>query len=432
MQRKISKQLIAWKDNPKRMPLIVNGARQVGKTYILKEFGALFFKQVVYINLETNLLANSYFDTDITPLRIVQFLETLTNTRIIAGETLVILDEIQACSRALTSLKTFCEEAPQYHVVAAGSLLGVAVNRDKFSFPVGKVDELNMFPMDFEEFLWALDKVLLSNEISSHYANLDPLPEALHMQALELYKQYLIVGGMPAVVAEFIETGSLITSTEIQGRILNEYIADMAKYAAPVTSVKVRACYNSIPTQLARENKKFQYKTVQKGGTATLFGESIDWLDSAGIILKCQKSDHGYMPVAAYQDLSDFKLYMSDTGMLTMKSGMAQQTILSPVEEDNGFMGAMSENYVAQALTCNGFPLYYWKNENTAEVDFVLQINGKVIPLEVKKGLRTKSVSMVLFMKKYDSPYAIRISRKNFGYENQIKSIPLYAVYCIK
>jgi len=432
MERKIFNQLIAWKDNSKRMPLIVNGARQVGKTYILKEFGARFFKQVAYINLETNLLANSYFEADITPLRIVQFLETLTNTRIIAGETLVILDEIQACSRALASLKTFCEEAPQYHVVAAGSLLGVAVNRDKYSFPVGKVNELNMFPMDFEEFLWALDKKLLSNEIYSHFTILKAMPEALHIQALELYKQYLIVGGMPAVIEEFIETSSLITSTEIQGRILNEYIADMAKYAAPVTSVKIRACYNSIPAQLAKENKKFQYKIVQKGGTATLFGESIEWLNSAGIILKCQKIDQGYMPIAAYIDLSDFKLYMSDIGMLTMKSGMAQQTILSPMEEDNGFMGAMSESYVAQALYCNGFPLHYWKNENTAEVDFVLHIEGKVIPLEVKKGLRTKSVSMMMFMKKYNSPYSIRISRKNFGYENQIKSIPFYAVCCIK
>lgn len=432
MKRKISDKLRAWKDDPKRMPLILNGARQVGKTYILKEFGGQFFKQVVYINLETNLLANSFFDTDITPLRIVQYLETLTNTRIIAGETLIILDEIQACSRALTSLKTFCEEAPQYHLAAAGSLLGVALNRDKYSFPVGKVNELNMYPMDFEEFLWALNKEFLSNEISSHYITLAAMPEALHMQALEFYKQYLIVGGMPAVIEEFIESRSLITSTEIQGRILNEYIADMAKYSSAVTGVKIRACYNSIPTQLAKENKKFQYKIVQKGGTATIFGESIEWLNSAGIILKCQKIDHGYMPIAAYTDLSDFKLYMSDIGMLTMKSGMAQQTILSTVEEDNGFMGTMSENYVAQALFCNGFPLNYWKNENTAEVDFVLQIDGKVIPLEVKKGLRTKSVSMTIFMKKYISPYAIRISKKNFGYENQIKSVPLYAVYCIK
>ena len=424
--------MIAWKGNPKRMPLIVNGARQVGKTYIVNEFGRQFFKQVVHVNLETNRLVNSYFETDNTPLRIIQFLETITNIRIIAGDTLVILDEIQACPRAISSLKTFCEDAPQYHIIAAGSLLGVAVNRDQFSFPVGKVDELAMFPMDFEEFLWAMDKLILSQEISSHFAGLDPMPDALHRQAMELYKQYLIVGGMPAVVAEFVETKSLLTSTEIQGRILNEYIADMAKYATPATSVKIRACYNSIPIQLAKENRKFQYKIVQKGGTATLFGESVEWLNSAGIILKCQKTAHGYMPIAAYADPGDFKIYMSDIGMLTMKSGMAQQTILSPMAEENGFMGVMSENYVAQALICNGFPLYYWKNENTAELDFVLQIAGEVIPLEVKKGVRTKSVSMTMFVKKYNSPYAIRISGKNFGYENHIKSIPLYAVLCIR
>ncbi|MDA3905536.1 MAG: ATP-binding protein [Bacteroidales bacterium] len=432
MQRKITGKLIAWKDNPKRMPLIVNGARQVGKTYILKEFGVQNFNQVVHINLETNLLANSYFETDITPLRILQFLETVSNTRIIAGETLVILDEIQSCSRALASLKTFCEDAPQYHIVAAGSLLGVAVNKDQFSFPVGKVDELFMFPMDFEEFLWAMDKELLSKEISIHFASLEAMPEVLHKQAMEMYKQYLIVGGMPAAVAEFVETKSLLSSSEIQGHILNQYIADMAKYASPATSVKIRACYNSIPTQLAKENRKFQYKIVQKGGTATLFGESIEWLNSAGIILKCQKIKHGFMPIAAYTDLSDFKLYMSDIGMLTMKSGMAQQTILSPKEEENEFVGVMSENYVAQALTCNGFPLYYWKNENTAELDFVLQIEGQVIPVEVKKGLRTKSVSMTMFVKKYNSPYSIRISGKNFGFDNKIKAIPLYAVFCIK
>lgn len=432
MQRKVTSQLIAWKNKHKRMPLIVNGARQVGKTYILKEFGLQNFKQVVHINLETNQLVNSYFETDITPLRIIQFLETVTNTRIIAGDTLVILDEIQACYRALASLKAFCEQAPQYHIVAAGSLLGVAVNRDQFSFPVGKVDELFMFPMDFEEFLWAMDNEMLSKEILTHFESMEAMPKALHIKAMELYKQYLIVGGMPAVVEEFIETKSLLTSTEIQGRILNEYIADMAKYATPATSVKIRACYNSIPTQLAKENRKFQYKIVQKGGTATLFGESIEWLNSAGIILKCQKINHGFMPISAYSDLSDFKVYMSDIGMLTMKSGMAQQTILSPVEEENGFLGVMSENFVAQALTCNGFPLYYWKNENTAELDFVLQIKGQVIPLEVKKGLRTKSVSMAMFVKKYNSPYSIRVSGKNFGYENQIKSLPLYAMFCLK
>jgi predicted AAA+ superfamily ATPase len=431
MKRKIIDQLLLWKDKSGRMPLIVNGARQVGKTYILKEFASTRFDQFVYINLETNSKVNSYFDGDINPVQIVQYLETITEIRIIAGSTLIILDEIQSCPRALLALKAFCEEAPQYHVVAAGSLLGVAVNREKYSFPVGKVDELLMFPMDFEEFLWAMERSALSDEIRSHFQQNKPLPVPLHADAMELYKKYLIIGGMPAAVKEFNETLSFLTVKDIQGRILNEYVADMAKYASPATTVKIRACYNSIPAQLAKENVKFQYKTVQRGGTATIFGESIEWLIYAGITLKCQKTAHGFMPVSAYVDLSDFKLYLSDAGMLTMQSGMATQTILSPIEEDNMFLGMIGENYVAQALVCNGFHLYYWKNENTAELDFVIQIAGEVIPVEVKKGKRTKSTSLNMFVNQYKSRYAVRISAKNFGFENQIKSVPLYAVWCI-
>ncbi len=431
MKRKALKHLEHWKNKSGRMPLIINGARQVGKTYLVREFGKLHFKNTVYFNLETNLAVNSYFETDIQPLRIIQYLETASGQRIIPEDTLLVLDEIQSCPRALTALKTFCEEAPQYYIVCAGSLLGVAVNRDNYSFPVGKVDEIQMFPMDFEEFLDALNEDLLLNEIRSHFACDLKIPAILHHKALDYYKQYLIVGGMPAVVDEFVQTKSLLTAVEVQGRIQNEYIADMAKYASATTSVKIRACYNSVPVQLAKENKKFQYKIVQRGGTATIFGESIEWLNFAGVVLKCQKAEHGYMPVAVYVDLADFKLYMSDVGLLTAKSGMAQQTILSNIEDDNGFLGALSENYVAQALIANGHSLFYWKNDNTAELDFVLQIDGKVIPVEVKKGTRTKSVSMNMFLKKYDSPYAIRISKKNFGFENNIKSVPFYAVFCL-
>ncbi|MFZ4582926.1 MAG: ATP-binding protein [Paludibacter sp.] len=431
MKRKAIKQLEHWKNKSGRMPLIVNGARQVGKTYLIKEFGELYYKNTVYFNLETNLAVNSYFETDIQPLRIIQYLETASGQRIIPEETLLVLDEIQSCPRALTALKTFCEEAPQYHIVCAGSLLGVAVNRENYSFPVGKVDEIQLFPMDFEEFLIALNEDLLISEIRTHFETNLKMPEILHYKALDYYKQYLIVGGMPAVVKEFVQTQSLLTATEIQGRIQNEYIADMAKYASATTSVKIRACYNSVPVQLAKENKKFQYKIVQRGGTATIFGESIEWLNFAGVVLKCQKAEHGYMPVAVYADLSDFKLYMSDVGLLTAKSGMAQQTILSSIEEDNGFLGALSENFVAQALTANGYSLFYWKNDNTAELDFVLQIEGKVVPVEVKKGNRTKSVSINMFLKKYNCPYAIRISKKNFGHENNIKSVPFYAVFCV-
>lgn len=431
MKRKIVTDLIKWKENPKRMPLILNGARQVGKTYILKEFANEYYENLVYVNLETNTSVNGYFDEDISSFRIIQYLETICNERIIPGKTLIILDEIQSCARALLSLKNFCEDAPEYHVVAAGSLLGVAINREKYSFPVGKVDELTMFPLDFEEFLWAYNKDILSNLIRQHYLTLSPLPIAIHNQAINHYKEYLIVGGMPAVVKEFIDSGSFLAAADIQGKILNEYIADMAKYADNSTSVKIRGCYNSIPTQLAKENKKFQYKIVQKGATATIFGESIDWLIFAGIVLKCQKIDHGYIPISAYSDFSDFKLYLGDVGLLTLKSGMPQQILISAIEPDNVFIGAMTENYVAQALHCNSFPLYYWKNNNTAELDFVLQIETDVIPVEVKKGIHTKSISMNMFMKKYNSPYAIRFSQKNFGFENKIKSIPLYAVFCL-
>jgi predicted AAA+ superfamily ATPase len=431
MKRKIIDQLIKWKCAPGRMPLILNGARQVGKTYILKEFAAAHYSKFVYINLETNIRINSFFDGDLNPLHIVQYLESVSDIRIIPGETLIILDEIQSCSRALLSLKSFCEEAPQFHVIAAGSLLGVAVNREKYSFPVGKVDELSMYPMDFEEYLWAMNHTVLSLHILDHFSKDESMPNALHTEALELYRKYLIIGGMPAAVKEFVDTGSFLTVKDLQGRILNEYVADMAKYALPATTVKVRACYNSIPAQLAKENVKFQYKTVQRGGTATIFGESIEWLVSAGIGLKCQKINQGLMPVSAYADLSDFKLYMSDAGMLTMKSGMATQTILSPLDEDNMFLGMIGENYVAQALVCNGFPLYYWKNENTAELDFVVQIAGEVVPVEVKKGRRTKSASLNMFMKQYNCKFAIRISGKNFGFENNIRSVPLYAVWCL-
>jgi uncharacterized protein len=432
MKRKISDRLVRWKEKPGRMPLIVNGARQVGKTYSLKEFASAHFPNYVYINLETNSRVNAFFDGDLYAGRIVQYLETVTDIRIIPGETLIILDEIQSCPRALLSLKAFCEEVPQYHIAAAGSLLGVAINREKYSFPVGKVDELTMFPMDFEEYLWAMSRTVLSQGIRDHFEQNKAFPLSLHEEAIEWYKKYLIIGGMPAAVADFIESASFLTVKDIQGRILNEYVADMAKYANPATSVKIRACYNSIPAQLAKENVKFQYKTVQRGGTASIFGESVEWLVYAGIVLKCQKTNQGFMPISTYTDLSDFKLYMNDAGMLTMKSGMATQTILSPIEENNQFLGMIAENYVAQALVCNSFSLYYWKNENTAELDFVLQIAGEVIPVEVKKGKRTKSASFNLFMKHYHCKYGIRISAKNFGFENNIRSVPLYAVWCLK
>jgi predicted AAA+ superfamily ATPase len=429
MKRKIYDDLVKWKNKSGRMPLIVNGARQVGKSYILQEFGKQEFDNYIIVNLETDKALAEKFEENITPVPIIQYLESVHSQRIIPGKTLVIFDEIQACEGALTSLKYFCEQTPEYHIVAAGSLLGVAINRKKYSFPVGKVDELNLFPMDFEEFLWAMGRENFAYSIREHYESNEPLD--IHSKAIDFYNNYLIVGGMPAAVKEFIATNSFVAVADIQNRVLNEYIADMSKYAEPSTSIKIRACYESIPAQLAKENHKFQYNVVQKGGSATIFGESIEWLKYAGVILKCQKTTHGMMPVKVYVDLSDFKLYLSDVGMLTMQSGMGTQAILSPLETDNSFMGAIAENYVAQAFAANLIPLLYWKNDNTAELDFVIQKGVDVIPVEVKSGVRVRSKSLGVFMEKYKCPFGIRISKKNFGFENGIKSVPLYAAFCV-
>ncbi|MDR3122042.1 MAG: ATP-binding protein [Clostridiales bacterium] len=430
LQRKIEARLLEWKmRSESRRPLLLHGARQVGKTYILNEFGEKHYRHTVYVNLETNLAVARYFSDDISPERLIRFLETTVKAVITPGETLIIFDEVQSCERALTSLKYFCENAPEYHVAAAGSLLGVAINRKQYSFPVGKVESVTLYPLDFEEFLWAVHEERLADEIRRCFDGKEPLPEALHLRAIELYRYYLIVGGMPACVDAFAQKGKLVLIPTIQNEIANAYVADMAKYAGPDETVKIRACFNSLPAQLAKENKKFQYNVVQRGGSAALFGASIDWLVQAGVVLKCQKLDHAENPISVYADLSAFKLYMSDVGLLVMKGGVPQQTILSG--EANLFMGSVAENYIAQALTANGHPLFYWASQYSAELDYVLQRGTDIIGVEVKKGVRTRSKSLSVFTQKYSPAYSIRFSEKNFGWEGGIFAVPHYAAFCV-
>ena len=256
------------------------------------------------------------------------------------------------------------------------------------------------------------------------------MPAPLHLKATDYYRFYLITGGMPAAINEFITTGKLLTVPDVQSRILNDYLADMAKYASNSDSVKIRACYNSVPAQLAKENRKFQYKVVQKGGSAAIFGASIEWLNFAGVLLKCQKIEHATEPVAVYADPSSFKLYMGDVGLLTMKSGISQQTVLSG--EPNLFMGAVAENYVAQTLVARGYPLYYWCSEHTAELDFVLQKGNVIIGIEVKKAQKIKSKSLGIFIQKYRPTYSIKLSERNFSVtDNNVRIIPLYAAFCL-
>lgn len=430
MLRKIEEKLLTWKNKTEnRMPLLLYGARQVGKTYILTKFGDAYFDNTVYINLETNLSTAAYFSNDISPERLIRFLETTVNEVITPGKTLIIFDEIQSCERALTSLKYFCELAPEYHIAAAGSLLGVAIHREHYSFPVGKVESTTLYPLDFEEFLWANGEERLSLDIRNAYETMVPLPEALHQKAVLFYRYYLIVGGMPACVQMFLNSGKLVLVPAVQNEIANNYVADMAKYATTSDTVKIRSCFNSIPAQLAKDNKKFQYKIVQRGGSASLFGESIEWLAQAGIVLKCQKIDHGINPIAVYTDLSSFKLYMSDVGLLVMKSGVPQQTILTG--ESNVFMGTVTENYVAQSLAANGHSLFYWASEHSAELDFVMQKDSEIIGIEVKKGTKVHSKSLSVFIQKYNPDYSVRFSEKNFGSTGHILSVPLYAAFCV-
>jgi predicted AAA+ superfamily ATPase len=303
---------------------------------------------------------------------------------------------------------------------------------DEFSYPVGMVDELNLFPMDFEEFLWATGNDILSQEIRSHYEANEALPASVHSLALDLYQKYLVVGGMPESVQKWVDTHSYLECRTVQQSILVGYNADMAKYAKPGTTVKIRACFNSIPAQLAKENRKFQYKLAMKGGTAKIFGEAIEWLILAGTVHKCKLITHGFIPISAQEDDSDFKIYMSDVGLLNTKTQMPVQMLLNAIETDNTFLGSVAENYVGQALAANGIALRYWKNDNTQEVEFILQDGMNVIPVEVKKGKKVDAISLNNFKKTYNCPYAYRISGKNFGFANGIKAVPLYAVFCIE
>ena len=429
MERKIVQKLIKWKHEEKnRMPMLLYGARQVGKTYTLKEFGRDYYKNTVYINFERMEETHDFFKGDIDPNRIIRLLESKTTTKIIPEEALIIFDEVQSCERALTSLKYFAEEAPEYHIIAAGSLLGVAINRKQYSFPVGKVFMETLYPLDFEEFLLANGELILIDMIKEHFQTLTPMSDVWHSKALEYYRMYLLTGGMPAVVKHSIANNkSVLETPELQGHIINAYINDMSKYASARDAVKIMASYESIPAQLAKDNKKFQYKVVKKGGSASLFGDSLEWLISSGVVLKCSKTQ-GLTPPSIYADPSSFKIYMGDVGLLAYRNGITLENLLS---EERLFTGGLAENYVACQLKSNGYTLFYWESENSAEVDFLIQKDGNVIPIETKANLHSKSKSLEVYKSRYKPDYSIRISGRNFGFNNGIKSVPLYAAYLI-
>lgn len=431
MERKIIEALKNWKSDPKRMPLLLGGARQVGKTYTALTFGKQYYKNTAYFNMEDSAEIISIFDRDLDPARIVRELSVKSGENIFPGDTLIIFDEIQACERALTSLKYFQEKAPEYHIIAAGSLLGVALRREKYSFPVGKVDMMTLYPLDFEEFLWATGNEKLCVLIKESYAEFTPL--SLHDTALDLYKTYLVVGGMPRAVSEYVDTHDFDFVTAAQKTLNDAYIADMAKYATPQDTTRIMAAWGSVPTQLSKENHKFQYKVIKSGARAYEYETAIDWLKAAGMINVCTRVSEGKMPLSAYADNDSFKIYMMDTGLLCSKFGIAANVVLSSPHSFDGFKGALAENYIMQALTVSGFVPFYWSSPGKAELDFVMQDrSGNILPLEGKSADNVKAKSLRNFVSLYAPPYAIRVSAKNFGFENNIKSIPLYALFCLK
>ena len=348
----------------------------------------------------------------------------------IPEDSLIIFDEIQACERALTSLKYFTEEAPEYHIAAAGSLLGVSINRKRHSFPVGKIQFLTMHPLDFEEFLLAQEKDKAVSIIRDSYESNEAC--SLHETFLDDYRVFIGVGGMPQVVNEFVRTRDYNMVMAMQKNIIDAYIADMAKYAGPSETVKIIAAFKSVPSQLAKENRKFQYKIIKSGARAVHYEPALDWLSASAMVNKCIKVSQGRVPLNAFAEAASFKLYMADTGLLCAGYGISPEVFQRDSTAWQAIKGALTENYVASALVSNGYTPYYWESEGKAEIDFLIQTqNGAVFPVEVKSAENLRSKSLVQFISRFTPQFSIRISAKNFGFENKIKSIPLYAVFCI-
>ena len=431
MYRKIIDFLEKWKSSRHRKPLILQGARQVGKTYSILEFGRTHYENVAYFNFETNPKLNATFEENITPDYLIPILSHIAGQTIIKEKTLIVFDEIQLCERAMTSLKYFCENEPDYHIISAGSLLGVAVNRQTFSFPVGKVDMKTLYPMDLEEFMLALGEQELVSRIRDCFQTDTPLPSALHDAAMGLYRQYLVVGGMPECVMQFAETGDYILVRHTQDTILASYLNDMSKYNNQNEIKKTRLAYDTITAQLSKKNTRFQYKLIKKGGRASEFENAIEWLTLSGIVSRVFKVEQVKKPLENYRDIDAFKIYVSDLGLLCAKKDLAANDILYMVDEINDFKGGMAENYVNVQLSINGYRTYYWESARGAGIDFVIQREGQLIPIEVKSADNTRAKSLKVYMDMYKPAYAIKLSAKNFGREDNKKIVPLYAAFCI-
>jgi len=426
MERNLLNKLLKWKEMPNRKPLIIRGARQTGKTWLMREFGKKAFKKMVYVNFENEPRFRDLFIKDYNTARIISMLELHLNEKIDAEDTLLIFDEIQAVDGGLTSLKYFCEEAPQYAIVAAGSLLGISLHANQ-SFPVGKVDFLDLYPMSLEEFMCAAGKKMLWDAMVAQEWD---MVATFHDELLQMLRIYMYVGGMPEVVKQWVDNQDFFAVREKQQNILRSYVADFSKHIPDDQVPRVNMVWDSLPAQLAKENKKFIYGIIRDGARAKDFELAIMWLYNCGLVLKSHRVKVPSMPLKAYQDFQTFKLFMVDVGLLGAAVGLQTQMLLEGNRLFTEFKGALTEQYVMQELSAQNFDyIGYWTNErSTAEVDFVIQQKGEVVPIEVKSGENLRSRSFTQFCRTYEPKIAFKASTLPYHGGMEIVNVPLYGI----
>lgn len=429
MKRLAMKNLYEWKESKYRKPLIIEGARQVGKTWIMKEFGKEAYEQVVYVNFDFNEQMKELFSTDLNINRIIMGLELYSGFKITPDTTLIIFDEVQEVPNALTSLKYFYENAPQYHIMCAGSLLGIALHHGT-SFPVGKVDFLKLYPLNFMEFLMACDNERYAELILNEDYEMVNVFSKFYIDEL---KKYYFIGGMPEVVMNYVENKDFKLVRSVQKKIIDAYEHDFSKYAPNEIVPRIRMIWNSIPAQLAKENKKFIYGLVREGGRAKDFETAIMWLSDCGFIHKVSRVTAPNLPLKAYEDFKAFKIYLLDVGLLGCLSGLDSKVLLDGNTMFKEFKGAISEQYVLQQLkTMENIKTYYYTNERGAcEIDFIVDTGEKVIPVEVKAETNLKAKSLRVFKEKYQPELLLRTSLSNYKIEEWVINLPLYMINLI-
>ena len=423
-KRSIIKQLEQWKDKPDRKPLMLLGARQVGKTFVLKQFGKESFEHCAYFSVDEENGVTDIFRKTKNPIQIVEQLSFLCDKPIKVGKTLLILDEIQSCPEAISSLKYFCENMPDLALACAGSLLGLAFGHEGFSFPVGKVDHLNMYPLTFSEFLEQKDAGLYRYFIS--IKAVESLPEVFFNRLASSFTAYRICGGMPEAATKMLNADMASVEEKLRN-ILKDYTFDFVKHATPLLANRISHVWNSLPSQLAKENHKFLYQLVRPGARAREYEDALLWLQNAGLIHKVSLCQTPRIPLKSYEDLSTFKIYALDIGILRVLSEMDASVYIDTTSAFSEFKGALAENYILQSLTANGLNcMRYWSSGNRAEVDFLLQYGNMVIPIEVKSDTNIKGRSLVEYDKKYSPSLRLRYSMRNLSKDGNLINIPLF------